>query len=147
MKTLLLQLASTISALKTSFAQMKASARAGEPIKKSESAMEEELRRLSNLQIGMYELIQEYDLGSQGGPHAPQTCDSNMNNMPSDAEKQGMILKSYEGIIKRFHDEIRKKDAVTDALKETLAKTVLKSEKLEKRVKSLEAKLAAMELK
>lgn len=148
MKTLVSQLASSISSSKTTFALVQAASSActsaNSVRSKAEEAMAEELHRLSHLQMRLHCALQQLDAGMKQDQSGYETASSNefMGNL---GQRQEAMLKSYEGIISRFHDEIRKKDAVTEALKETLAKSMLKGEKLERRVKALDAKLSSVQ--
>ncbi|KAI5059748.1 hypothetical protein GOP47_0026067 [Adiantum capillus-veneris] len=152
MKTLLYQLGSSISASKAAFALTRASATpcacAENTYIRAGKAMEEELQTLSHLQMSLYSLFQQHEFGKeQESPCETSTSESMGPNLVRNVERQHAMLKSYEGIINRFHDEMRRKDAVTEALKETLAKSMLKGEKLERRMKVIEAKLSPLHLK
>ncbi|KAI5059750.1 hypothetical protein GOP47_0026069 [Adiantum capillus-veneris] len=126
-KTLLSKLGSSISALKAFFAL----ASPKSSLCTSASAMAAELQTLSHLHMQLSSLIQEHEFGMEKDS-------SNNESIFQGPHHVDAILKSYEGIISRFHDEIRKKDAVIEALKETLAKSMLKVEKLERRMKAAE---------
>ncbi|KAH7436118.1 hypothetical protein KP509_05G003500 [Ceratopteris richardii] len=71
----------------------------------------------------------------------PQLQSQTQIHLPKDVD----LLKSYEGIISNFHIEIRKRNAEVESLKDMLAESTLKNEKLEKKVKRLE-KLVAKEV-
>lgn len=141
-KTLLSQLVSSMSSMKGAFAHVGAMLRAyrgtggsssSSVASPAEKIIVEELQRSSSLHTRLYRVLQEQGAVEEG------------RNVSAAVIKCGdaqSIIKSYEGIISRFHDEIRKKEAVVEALKETLAKSMLKGEKLEQRLRSLEAKLS-----
>eukprot|EP00250_Pteridium_aquilinum_P015147 c22408_g2_i1 orf=40-1029(-) len=167
MKSLLSQLGSSISAMKAAYAHLQAAMTAAslrrssaQQMSTADKSMVEELQRLSDLHLQLvilqqiqqehYNEVEKETAGSRfrsicsNGSTA--AADSNENEsakkyVRSGSLEKNALLKSYEGIIARFHDEIRRKDAVTEALKDTLAKSVLRGEKLERRIKSLEAKL------
>ncbi|KAI5059753.1 hypothetical protein GOP47_0026072 [Adiantum capillus-veneris] len=134
-KTLLSELGSSISALKAFFALMQASSTSSHFCASAtapELAMAAELQTLSHLHMQLSSLIQEHEFVI-----GMEKDSSHMHEPRSQGPHHvDAIMKSYEGIITRFHEEIRKKDAVTEALKETLAKSMLKVEKLERRMKA-----------
>ncbi|MCO5587279.1 hypothetical protein L7F22_041226 [Adiantum nelumboides] len=144
-KTLLSQLGSSVSASKTAFSLLRASSSphtsAEDAYNRAVMAMTEELQTLSHLHLRLYSLVQQHTFGDSSS----ETSSSETNDVmgPNIVERQEAMLTSYEGVITRFHDEIVRKEAVAEALKETLAKSMLKGEKLERRTKALEAKLSA----
>ncbi|MCO5568100.1 hypothetical protein L7F22_021796 [Adiantum nelumboides] len=161
-KTLLSQLGSSISTLKSAFNLVRASSSTSSCTTSAENAsraaaltaMADQLQTFSHLHMKLYSLIQlQCHFGmNQDRPYETSSRSiSDESNMGLNAERPvKAMLVSYEGIISRFHDEIRKKDAVIEALKETLARATLKAEKLERQTKvleGLERKISEMQLK
>lgn len=139
METLLSQLFSSISALKSTYGQLQAALNRpyddAQRIEVADKAVMEELQRLSDLQDLM--VVAQYEDERDHRQHTtfPQEEDfkASVHELKKDA-----ILQSYEGIITSFHSEIWKKDAQVEALKDALARSMLKGEKLERQLKGLQ---------
>lgn len=130
METLISNMFTTVSSLKNAYVQLQ-SAHApydADKLQVADEAVIAELRRLSELKRSYRDRL------------ATVTAE----HVQEDAafKPQQSTLKSYEGIINNFHTEIQKKNAMVENLKDTLARTTLKKEKLERRVKRLEQRLA-----
>ncbi|MCO5589173.1 hypothetical protein L7F22_043139 [Adiantum nelumboides] len=137
METLITNMFSAVSSLKSAYMQLQSAHVPYDPdkIQVADKAVIAELKRLSELKHSYRERLAIVSTGHEGDHvSAP--------SMEGEAEKNSEILKSYEGIIGNFHTEIQKKNAVVENLKDMLAQTTLKKEKLERRVKRLEQKLA-----
>lgn len=126
LETLVTNIFSTISALKSAYVQLQAahSPYDAAALEMADKAVIAELRRLSDLKQSY---VERDAIVSAGQP--PREPDA--------------ILKSYEGIINNFHAEIRTKNAEVESLKDMLAESTLQREKLERRLKRLEQKLSS----
>lgn len=132
METLITNMFSTISTLKSAYMQLQSAHVPYDPdkLQVADKAVIAELKRLSELKHSYKERVAIISSGEvQEDSEAPPEA------------KEGVILKSYEGIISNFHSEIQKKNALVENLKDMLAQTTLKKEKLERRVKRLEQRL------
>ncbi|KAH7306831.1 hypothetical protein KP509_22G033000 [Ceratopteris richardii] len=136
MENLIANMFSTISSLKVSYKQLQSAHVPYDPskIKAADRAVINELERLSELKNSYSERLALLSSGAD-----EEGVDSTAHD---GKEGKSIILKSYEGIISSFHNEIQQKNAVVENLKDMLAQTTLKKEKLEKRVRRLEQKLA-----
>ncbi|KAI5059297.1 hypothetical protein GOP47_0025616 [Adiantum capillus-veneris] len=135
METLITNVFSTISSLKSAYMQLQSAHVPYDPdkIQIADKAVISELKRLSELKHTYRERLAIVSSGQGDDEPALST--------EGEGEKKSEILKSYEGIISNFHNEIQKKNSVVENLKDMLAQTTLKKEKLERRVKRLEQKL------
>lgn len=136
METLITNMFSTISTLKSAYMQLQSAHVPYDPdkIQVADKAVIMELKRLSELKHSYKERVAVISSG--------EVQEDSEDTPEAKVEKEDVILKSYEGIISNFHSEIQKKNALVENLKDMLAQTTLKKEKLERRVKRLEQRLA-----
>lgn len=137
MGTLISNLFSTISTLKSAYVELQSAHVPYDPekLQVADKAVIAELKRLSELKHSYNERL-AIILSGQVGEKSQDFTEVEAN------DKEGVILKGYEGIISNFHSEIQKKSALAENLKDMLAQTTLKKEKLDRRVKRLEQRLA-----
>eukprot|EP00250_Pteridium_aquilinum_P021504 c25146_g1_i3 orf=288-1772(+) len=133
MEALISGVFSTVSSLKKAYVHLQ-SAHApydADKLQLADRAVIAELKKFSELKQSYKERL--VIVGS---------CDVQGKDFETHEESKQELDLSYEGIINNFHSEIQAKDMVIESLKDTLAQTTLKKEKLERRVKRLEQKVS-----
>lgn len=134
MESVISNMFATVSTLKNAYRQMQSAHQPYNPeeLQIADKAVVEELRKLSELKQTYKERL---DIIASG------QAQNDLSAQP-EVQKKDTLLKSYEGIISNFHSQISKKNIELEKLKDVLAQTILKKEKLERRVKRLEQKAA-----
>ncbi|KAH7425323.1 hypothetical protein KP509_11G049300 [Ceratopteris richardii] len=134
-ETFILKMFSTISSLKSAYRQLQ-SAHAPydlDKIRKADKAVVAELERVSELKRSYRKILDVVSLGqSEQRSEAPTQIGD---------DKKEVTSKTYVGRFNNFQDEIDKKNAELNNLRDLLAQATAKNEKLERRMKRSEHKL------
>ncbi|MCO5602226.1 hypothetical protein L7F22_056354 [Adiantum nelumboides] len=159
LETLVSNMFSTVSSLRSTFLQFQAAQSSSDvgKLEAAEKSMAAHIRRLNELKHSYLE--RDAIVSGQSAEHgSPETDPSPISSFeeyrqqqqPQSRQQQqqqirppkDVLLKSYEGIIHNFHIEVRKKNAEVESLKDMLAESTLQKEKVEKKMKRLEQRLA-----
>lgn len=125
----------TVSSLKNAYMQLQ-SAHApydAEKLQLADKAMIAELKKLSELKQSYRKRLAIISSG-----HVQEE----ESEAHAEVESKEKVQTFSEGNTNNFHSEIQMKDVAMESLKDILAQTTLKKEKLERRVKRLEQRLA-----
>lgn len=158
LETLVTNIFSTVSSLRSSYLHLQAAHSPYDPVKLeiADKAVVVEIRRLSDLKHSYMERDaivsgQSVDYGSPEHKPSPNPSFDRRHHQQQHQQQpqqqhqnppKEVLLKSYEGIINNFHIEVRKKNAEVESLKDMLAESTLQREKLERKVKRLEQQIA-----
>ncbi|KAI5077186.1 hypothetical protein GOP47_0007010 [Adiantum capillus-veneris] len=153
LETLVSNMFSTVSSLRSTFLQFQVAQSSSDvgKLEAAEKSMAAHIRRLNELKHSYLErdAIVSGQSVEHGSPEADRSPISSFEEYQQPQLRQQQIqppkdvlLKSYEGIIHNFHIEVRKKNAEVESLKDMLAESTLQKEKIEKKMKRLEQRLA-----